>query len=77
MAERCGVRVSGGPLCEAEAPTEPAGETHRPMLFVEINWSFRTECKMQGAKCRNCVANYIFAKLVRCRGRSLCLPVAF
>ena len=23
-----GVRFSGGELCEAEAPTEPAGETH-------------------------------------------------
>ena len=25
-----GVRVSSGHLCEAEAPTEPAGETQRP-----------------------------------------------
>ena len=25
-----GVRVSGGHLCEAEAPTEPAGETASP-----------------------------------------------
>ena len=25
-----GVRVSGGHLCEAEAPTEPAGETVSP-----------------------------------------------
>ena len=28
---RCGVRVSGGHLCEAEAPTEPTGETQRPL----------------------------------------------
>ena len=25
--ENVGVRVSGGHLCEAEAPTDPAGET--------------------------------------------------
>ena len=31
ISGRCGVRVSGGHLCEAEAPTEPAGETHRPL----------------------------------------------
>ena len=28
---RCGVRVSGGHLCEAEAPTEPTDETQRPL----------------------------------------------
>ena len=26
-----GVRFSGGELCKAEAPTEPAGETRRPL----------------------------------------------
>ncbi len=30
----CGVRVSGGHLCEAEAPTEPAGETHPPLQIL-------------------------------------------
>ena len=29
--QNCGVRVSGGHLCEAEALFEPAGETRRPL----------------------------------------------
>ena len=29
-----GVRVSGGHLCEAEAPTEPTGETQDPALPI-------------------------------------------
>ena len=36
-----GVRVSGGHLCEAEAPTEPAGETHCPLhyiIFLQISF---------------------------------------
>ena len=43
-----GVRVSGGDLCEAEAPTEPAGETksfcpcHEQVLKPLIYKGFRT-----------------------------------
>lgn len=31
------VRVSGGYLCEAEAPIKPAGETRQPLHFSWIN----------------------------------------
>ena len=30
------VRVSGGHLCEAEAPTEPAGETYLPLQCSKL-----------------------------------------
>ena len=30
------VRVSGGHLCEAEAPTEPAGETYLPLQCTKL-----------------------------------------
>ena len=34
-----GVRVSGGHLCEAEAPTEPAGET--AVRYAATRFSFK------------------------------------
>ena len=33
-----GVRVSGGDLCEAEAPTEPTGETFRQNAITIFRW---------------------------------------
>ena len=32
-----GARVSGGDLCEAEAPTEPEGETKSFCPFIDIS----------------------------------------
>jgi len=37
---RCGVRVSSEHLCEAEAPTEPTGETSVPYT-IKLEQSYR------------------------------------
>ena len=50
--------------------------TYKSIFVLQIG-VYRTECKVQNAKCKTSElrCNYNKTNLVHCRGRSLCLPV--
>ena len=45
-----GVRVSSGHRCEAAAPTEPAGETQRPLIWVMEEWTCCRKAAKEGTE---------------------------
>ena len=54
------VRVSGGHLCEAEAPTEPAGET--AVRCVAIRFSFKGELRILSRYAFRMTSRLVIAK---------------
>ncbi len=56
-----GVRVSGGHLCEAEAPTEAAGETVAAVWLTEGLLEIEAYLQIKNYICRISAAVQIFA----------------